>query len=33
MHINTKTRLAILASVVALAAAAPAAFAQGAGTW
>ena len=33
MSINTKIRLTILASVVALAAAAPAAFAQGAGTW
>jgi hypothetical protein len=32
MSINTKTRLTILASVVALAFAAPAAFAQGAGT-
>ena len=32
MAINTKIRLTILASALALAAAAPAAFAQGAGT-
>ena len=33
MSINTKMRLTILASALALAAAAPAAFAQNAGTW
>ena len=33
MSINTKMRLTILASAFALAAAAPAAFAQSAGTW
>lgn len=33
MSINTKIRLTILASAFALAAAAPAAFAQGSGTW
>ncbi len=33
MSINTKLRLTILASAFALAAAAPAAFAQGTGTW
>ena len=33
MSINTKMRLTLLASAFALAAAAPAAFAQGAGTW
>lgn len=33
MSINTKMRLTILASAFALTAAAPAAFAQGTGTW